>query len=419
MNMDQPNEIFLQAADNIGAKLCRDALWAGPRCNWLGDSMEVVGRVWQVAHRTFGPDLYSGTSGIALFLTRLFALTGERLFCTTAQGGLQHALSKRDIFGPSARIGFYSGLTGIVYVLLEAGETFDNQSFTRKALQITEELARDDLSQQGLDVLSGCAGTIPVLLNIHRRYQKDHLIELADRCGNRLLNTARKTDYGWSWNTLDTPAELNRNDLTGFSHGAAGIAWALLELHGKTGDEKYRKAATEAFRYEQHWFNSENGNWPDFRSLDGSATGTDNAPGFMIAWCHGAAGIGLSRVRAFELSRDSARRDEAEIAIKSTLDTLGQNNFSLCHGIGGNAELLIYASKILDKPDYRSIVDNIAEQAIEQYQKTNTPWPCGVLGGGETPNLMLGLAGIGHFYLRLFDASRTPSILIITPDASE
>ena len=39
------------------------------------------------------------------------------------------------------------------------------------------------------------------------------------------------------------------------------------------------------------------------------------------------------------------------------------------------------------------------------------PWPCGVLGAGETPNLMLGLAGIGDLLLRLYDSEATPSAL--------
>lgn len=416
--MNEPNEIFLQTAVNIGAKLSRDALWAGNRCNWLGDSMEFVGNIWQVAHRTFGPDLYSGTSGIALFLARLFALTDEKLFRITAEGALRQALSKLDAFGAATRIGFYTGLTGIAYVLLELGETFDRQDFIDKAFEITEGMVNDDISQQGLDVLSGCAGAIPVLLNIHRRYQKEHLFDVANRRGQYLIDRARRTNYGWSWNTLNTPVESNKNDLTGFSHGAAGIAWALLELSKKNGEAKYMAAAEEAFRYEQHWFNAEHGNWPDFRSSDKAMAEGDNAPSFMTAWCHGAAGIGLSRVRAYALSGDGKRRDEAKAAIQTTLTSLEQNNFSLCHGIGGNAELLIYANKVFDGNDYKATIENIGARGIEIYQKTNTPWPCGVLGGGETPNLMLGLAGIGHFYLRLFDSAKTPSILIVTPDQS-
>jgi lantibiotic modifying enzyme len=42
-------------------------------------------------------------------------------------------------------------------------------------------------------------------------------------------------------------------------------------------------------------------------------------------------------------------------------------------------------------------------------------WPCGAPGGAETPNLMLGLAGIGYFYLRLYDPIHTPSLLMVIP----
>jgi len=41
--------------------------------------------------------------------------------------------------------------------------------------------------------------------------------------------------------------------------------------------------------------------------------------------------------------------------------------------------------------------------------------PCGVVSGGETPNLMLGTAGIGYFYLRLYDSSAVPSVLLTQP----
>ena len=37
------DEAFLETAAFLGRRLCRDALWAGDRCNWLGDSMEFVG----------------------------------------------------------------------------------------------------------------------------------------------------------------------------------------------------------------------------------------------------------------------------------------------------------------------------------------------------------------------------------------
>ena len=83
--------------------------------------------------------------------------------------------------------------------------------------------------------------------------------------------------------------------------------------------------------------------------------------------------------------------------------------------MGGNAELPLYASELLGRDGWRHIAENAGRYGIEVYLKTRSPWPCGVAPGGETPNLMLGLAGIGHFYLRLYDPQRAPSVLMVGP----
>src|SRR5689334_10255016 len=111
--MTDSDTTFLEAADSIAARPCRNALWYCARCNWLGDSMEFVGGQWAVAHRAFGPELYAGTSGVALFLDELFRLAGERLFRLTAEGGARCALSRLEDIPEGARVGFYSGHAGI------------------------------------------------------------------------------------------------------------------------------------------------------------------------------------------------------------------------------------------------------------------------------------------------------------------
>ena len=54
---------------------------------------------------------------------------------------------------------------------------------------------------------------------------------------------------------------------------------------------------------------------------------------------------------------------EAETAVRTTAATLGQaspgtGNFSLCHGDGGNADLLILAADVLVRPDLRREAEN-------------------------------------------------------------
>jgi lantibiotic biosynthesis protein len=122
------------------------------------------------------------------------------------------------------------------------------------------------------------------------------------------------------------------------------------------------------------------------------------------------------------LESDDIKR-EAEAAIRATTRVLThpayglQSDFTLCHGRGGNAELLIYAGEVLGDNAFQACAEAFGQQGIESFSREKLPWPCGVPGGGETPNLMLGLAGIGYFYLRLFDPIAVPSILIVCPPA--
>jgi lantibiotic biosynthesis protein len=402
---------YLENADAIGARLCRDAIWAGNRCNWLGDSMEYVESRWQVVHRSFGPEIYSGTSGIGLFLARLFAFTQDRIVKKTAEGAIQNAIAQLDGMGPE-NFGFYSGRTGIAFALTETAALLANEGFLRKSLEILRTVPKSDIAAQTWDVISGSAGVIPVLLKLQAHFGEDFLDDAALRHGELLLEGANRTDEGWSWKTIPTPGQ----NLTGFSHGTAGIAWALLELHARFKEQRFLDAAQGALSYERRWYDRQQENWPDFRSAAGNGS-----PVCGMAWCHGAPGIGLSRVRVYQMLQDRECRAEAEAATRSTKRALhsalqtGQGNYSLCHGNLGNAELLISAGEILQDGNNMPIVHQVADDAGRKYRASGTRWPCGVPDGGETPSLMLGLAGIGYFYLRLHDPGRVPSILLVGP----
>ncbi|MCB9152268.1 MAG: hypothetical protein H6641_26235 [Caldilineaceae bacterium] len=416
---NKSNQDFLAAADRIGARLCRDALWAGGRCNWLGAAMEPVNGAWKIVQRTFGPDLYGGTSGIALFLAHLYRQSGERIYAETARGALRQAISCCDQIPAAGRISHYAGALGIGYASMQVGELFDDAALCQQGHQLVQDvLAPDAEPAQGTDVLSGIAGAIPTLLWMHVQTGQCELLARAVDFGHQLVASARRAPHGWSWNTLNLPETQRKHDLTGFSHGAAGIGWALLELYHATQDTQFHHAASQAFAYERHWFNAQQGNWPDFRGLNDGTAQPGAAPGYMAAWCHGAPGIGLSRLRGYVLLDDAELRTEAEIAIRTTSQMLDhtaashQENYSLCHGQGGNAELLIYGSQVLNRPELFEKAAAIGRMGLTRIDAQDAPWPCGVMGAGETPGLLLGTAGIGYFYLRLYAPMETPSVLI-------
>jgi lantibiotic biosynthesis protein len=374
------NAEYLEIAWRIGARLCRDALWSGGRCNWTGEYAEGEA----LAYGSLGPHIYHGTSGIALFLWRLAEATGDRIVRLTALAALRQALSKM----PQPGCGLYGGGLGILFAAAEIRGDCEEDAVLRQA---APERAR-------LDVISGSAGSIAVLLHLQRQRGGSRWLEAAVLHGDLLLTEAIRAEDGWSWQ-----ASPGAHRLTGFSHGTAGIGWALLELWSATGEARFRTGALEAFRYERCRFHPTERNWPDLR--------TDPAS-YPIVWCHGAGGIGFSRLRAWQILGDDESLAEARIALATVAGALADGCFCLCHGVAGNADLLLYAFQVLGEERWLRAAEEAGRQAADRYERRSAPWPCGVPNGNEVPGLMLGMAGIGYFYLRLADAVRTPTILL-------
>lgn len=421
----QYRELFIETAASLSAKVCRDALWANERCNWIGPIMEPLGGRWQQVHKVFGPEFYGGTSGVALSLATLYQVSPDRVFKRTALGAIRHALAQAEEIAPSARAGLYSGWFGIILAALKVANLLDEDSLRAPAQQMIDSLNSGDVDSTNADVLAGSAGAIVSLLLLREQFVKDDaLVEFAIRLGDNLIQTAVKAESGWSWGELYKPESGAFGNMTGYSHGAGGIGWALLELYNATKETRFREAGEAAFQYERHWFNPTVGNWPDLRAPELSGSSLQQGVSYMTAWCHGAPGIALSRLRSYEILNSDVCRLEAETAINTTLNNLygntemSQSNYSLCHGLGGNCEPLIYGATLLGMPELFARAEEVALRGIESYEAQHLPWPCGGPGGLESAGLMMGLAGISYYYLRMADPQTTPSLLIFSPSSS-
>ena len=178
---------FLEAADKIGARLCRDAIFAGDLCNWIGPSLKSDEGRALVVQRAFGPNLYEGTSGIGLFLAHLAEHTGDPVQRRTARAALRHALSTLNSDVPDMGIGLYSGVTGIVYTVIETDKVFPNEGLATLGLSALRRLPFATDESVDVDLISGRAGAILGLLAISRRRPEDSFLEAAVRLGEILL----------------------------------------------------------------------------------------------------------------------------------------------------------------------------------------------------------------------------------------
>ena len=339
-------------AEGIGHRLSGTAIWHEGRCSWMG--AEPLERpdgntAAPVTYRSLPPDLYFGTSGVGLFLAELHAVTGDLAARRTALGALRHALSRVDVVPSAARLGLFSGWLGIAFAAARVGTLLEEGELLERARELVERSTRARVDERAYDLISGRAGGIAALLALDRILGDGAILELAARLGDELLATAEGGPGGYSWRA---PEPRGHRNLTGFSHGTAGVGYALLELSHAVGDRRYRNTAEHAFAYERHWFSPETGNWPDFREDRPRGRGRQPLP-FQTLWCHGAPGIAFARLRAYELLRDDICRAEATIALRTTAKRVrfslqaGTENFSLCHGLAGNADALLYGADVL------------------------------------------------------------------------
>ena len=186
-----------------------------------------------------------------------------------------------------------------------------------------------------------------------------------------------------------------------------------MELGGATGDVRFLAAGLDGFAWERDAF------WPQLESWlrGGGETPPPLESTVAIAWCYGAPGVGIARLRALAQARSPEERralqTEVEEAARKTLDRGFGENHCLCHGDLGNLDFLLQAREALGDPGLDAATDRQARDVLAGIARDG--WLCGTRGSVESPGLMNGVAGIGYGLLRLADPGRVPSVLALEP----
>jgi type 2 lantibiotic biosynthesis protein LanM len=406
--IEADTERLLAGAQAVGNRLEGLALRDGDGVSWLGLTLTSANYWCPVA---LGANLYHGLAGVALFLGYLGGITGQERYTALAEGAMRTARRQVEhALKHVTTIGAFEGWGGSIYALTHLGALWKQPELWAEAERIVGHLP--DLIEQDerLDIIGGAAGCIGGLVSLYRCTRSEHALAAAIQCGERLLASSRNMEQGIGWVTSadSTPP------LTGFSHGAAGVAWALLEAGALSGQERFRRAAQDAMAYERGLFSAERGNWPDLRppQTPGQEPRAEQNR-FMTAWCHGASGIGLARLHALQHLEDPEIRHEIDIALKTTLVQGFGGTHCLCHGDLGNLELVLQAASALSDHPCRAHIRELCSGVLQSIAKYG--WLCAVPLQVETPGLMLGLAGIGYGLLRQAVPTRVPSVLLLEP----
>jgi lantibiotic modifying enzyme len=392
---------FSDAAARLAERIAGSAVWSEGRCNWVGAPASERSRTTgQAAVAALGPDLYEGTSGIALFLAEAAARLDEPRLRATALSAIRLSLEQAGRLG---RDGLHAGRLGVAYAASRVAHLHESEDVAAGATALLRGFRRDARPFVSDDVISGRAGSVLGLLALAAPPQE------AARLGAELIERAERAPAGWSWRDARWPSVHN---LCGYAHGASGVGHALAELFGATRDIRYRDAAERAFDYERSWLDPVTGTWPDLRGVERRAGRAAPLVPAAVTWCNGAGGIALARLRAHALLGTPALHHDAELALAACerhvtgLLARAPEDFCLCHGAAGAADVLLAGGRA-------ELAAQVGRLGIEQYGRHGTPEFPGGVPGAQTPALMQGLAGIGLFYLRLAD-HRVASPLLVT-----
>jgi type 2 lantibiotic biosynthesis protein LanM len=352
-----------------------------------------------------GYDLYGGTCGVAIFLAAMEKITGGAGYRELALGAVQPLRQALRNYGNrTARemgIGGAAGLGSVVYALTCVSQWLDEPTLledARRAAQLitAQRIAADN----ALDIIGGAAGAILGLLAFYAVSPEEGVLDHAITCGLHLLQHRTESEAGYrAWPTLEGKL------LTGFSHGAAGIVYALLRLYAVTRDGDVLAAAQEGMAYEDSMLVREADNWPDFR--------IDEQPAFMTSWCHGAPGIALGRLGGLAmLDSDDIRRD-IEVALQTTRAAGVQAIDHLCCGNLGRADVLLVAANRLSRLNLAEEARTWAWQIVGRAEKSGTFALHPLLPKSvSSPGFFQGTAGIGYELLRIAHPDMLPSVLL-------
>ncbi|MEV0731947.1 type 2 lanthipeptide synthetase LanM family protein [Polymorphospora sp. NPDC050346] len=405
----------VRAAGILGDQLLDAALVGDDQPpHWLSLT-NLAERYWTVGPA--GTGLYDGTSGIALFLAQLAALSGQDRYRQPAERLARQMADCVSRYKDSAElrsvlaVGGFNGVGGIVYALTTLATLWDAPELIKPVPEMVPELAERFSEDKGLDVIEGTAGAGLALVGLYR-IEPDERVLAAIRAAERTLaDRAAPTGTGTAWSTGIEAGEK----LLGYAHGASGFAHALAEMASVTGNTENYDLCAGALRFERDHLSRTRGNWPDLRGISPDDT-------YLNTWCHGAAGIGLARAAMTGLPGLADMRELIDEDLRIALDTVqrdlvrdgvytGIGSDCLCHGDLGLVETLYAGAAATRQPELstlgRRLAGAVADRVLAGDLRPGVPsWV-------PTPGLLMGAAGIGYGLLRAAAPEHVPNVLTL------
>lgn len=369
--------------------------------------------------------LYSGSPGVVLFLLEMHRATGELSYLERAKRGADHLLGT---IAAETEAGFYTGLAGVGYTLIETANLARDAKYRDGAKQAADRiraLAREAGAgvewSDTTDIIGGSAGIGLFLLYAAKELEEPAYRDLAIQAGHRLIELARPEAGGEKWAMTPKFPRLMPN----FSHGTAGIAYFLATLSGETEEKVFLQHAIAGAKYLQSIATTQGDtclffhNEPDGKDLH------------YLSWCHGPPGTARLFHRLHQSTKDPQWMEWVNKSARGVMSTgipeqrtPGYwNNVSQCCGDAGVAMFFFDIARPARKPEYTAFARRVTEYLLSKgtrdekglrwVQAENRTQPEKIVA---QTGYMQGAAGMGMLLLRVDGMSHRRRLGTILPD---
>lgn len=393
-------EIAADLADGLARRLADEAILGADDVSWIGVSIEGIQQE-TFSYKPLGTGLYDGVAGLALTYAYAARQLGNERYLDLAHraaapvvGYLRYLAEHRIV----ETTGAYSGIGGLLYALDHVAHATGERSYLEAIDEALPWLRECATQEECPDLIAGLAGCAVVSLGLHRRHGISGYRDVAAICGERLAGSVVDVDGAAGWYSPQ-----NGSMLGGFSHGSAGVAWPLFVLADESGDSSLRDLAQRAVDFDRNLYVPSDGAWCDLRPE------MADTAAYPALWCHGAGGIGLSRLLMLRHRNDEHLLAEAQAAMALVAANGFGHNHSLCHGDFGSLALFDLAERVLPEgaaasPGHDALAGMVVRDVHERGVLS------GLAGGIQMPGLMLGVAGACLSLLRVAWPADVPAV---------
>ena len=279
--------------------------------------------------------------------------------------------------------GLMLGSSSVLYTFLLLYQLLGEEELLSNAKRLVVYLKQNYQQDKEHDLLAGNAGIIVVLSKLYEITKEEEYIDLAITIGDYLMNSMEEQSVGYGFR-----GQTCKEALSGMAHGNSGFIVAYAELLKHTKDKKYWKVIDELLTYEDSLYDEEVGNWKDLRYPQQNS--------YANAWCHGAAGILLSRLQLLQLpeyKNDIVAQRDLENAVKVLFSQSMRKGLCICHGMSGNYLIIREYQKCYglstEQKEYmeqlkREIVHTVCTNSLLPQDKHMMGFMTGIAGIGYT-----------------------------------